>query len=120
MKNLLIIGLALSLSACMVSPDQQKSLYTGKSVADPVLKNDVKKQIQEFFPALELSNCRKIDNIETSIVSIDTNAQGAISQVFESWNVSACGTIYKYRISLRPDAAGEVDYSVTFPPTKLK
>lgn len=114
MKKIIVLT-GLILSGCSTLSTNLSNFH-GDSTTDQVLKNDV---IKTILPALSVwhgDNCRKIDRIDSRILSVDQNPQGQLREVVEGWTVQACNIRKTYRVSLRPDAQGEVDYSVRFPP----
>ncbi|EPF74329.1 hypothetical protein [Acinetobacter rudis] len=112
------VGLiSLALSACSTLTTKHSSKFSGQSAADTVLQADVEKVILKSLSLWHGSNCRKIEQIESKILSVQQTAQGDTKQIIESWQVTACNVSKTYQISLRPDVKGEVDFSVRLPPS---
>lgn len=115
LARLTATAVALSASLYSVMAVAASSNFYGESAADEILKNDVLKFIQPSISILYGDQCKKIDRIDSQIISVNQNEQGELKEVIENWTVTSCNMSKIYRISLRPDAKGEVDFTVRIP-----
>lgn len=103
--------------ACYSSMTAHAAKFEGESAADTVLQADVAKIISQSLSMWHGKNCRKIEQIESQIMSVEQTEQGDTKQITESWKVTACGVSKTYQVRFRPDAQGEVDFGVRLPPS---
>ncbi|OZY58279.1 hypothetical protein CJF39_17010 [Pseudomonas lundensis] len=96
---------AVALTGCAHNPQ-----FSGQSVTDPVLRQDVMKNVELLFSAM--TQCRSIDAVNTSITGIHQLPSGAVERASETWDVTGCGVSKAYTVEMRSDARGETDFSV--------
>ena len=100
---------AAALNGCAHHPQ-----FAGQSVTDPLLRQDVMKNVEMLFAAM--TQCRTIDSVSTSIAGISQLPSGAVERANEIWNVTGCGVSKAFTVDLRADAKGETDFSVSAKP----
>ncbi len=99
-----LVGL-LCLSACTGLS------YSGQTVADAVLQNDVGRDVQKYFRMA--TGCGRAEQIQMRPQGAEITANGRIIEVREVWQVRGCGRSMDFPVRMRPDARGETDYSIT-------
>lgn len=85
--------------------------FSGSSLTDPTLRNDVMKHINLFFKIQE--SCSSINNVQTKVANLNKSSTGKIISAGELWSVNGCGKSVNYDIRLKSDAKGETDFSVS-------
>lgn len=105
MKKLLLLGVAV-LAGCAQNPT-----FTGQSVTDPQLRQDVMKNVRTLFSVV--ANCGRISDVKTSISTLDQTPSGAVQKAVERWQVTGCGTSKDFNIQMTADAQGETNFSVS-------
>lgn len=112
MKRLWLLPVAAVLSACTGISNSQ---FQGESLAfggDNILRGDVIRVIQLWEKGA--FSCQKIDGVNAKIMDVK-RPLGRV-QAQEMWTIHACGGTHQYSISLREDARGETDFSVSLIP----
>lgn len=105
-RTLTLSFAALTLAGCAMGPT-----YRGASVTDAVLRADIYKTVHMMFDVQ--ASCRRVDTVDTRIVTLEKDAAGGLQKVHETWNVSGCATSRLYDVTLRADGAGETFFSVS-------
>lgn len=106
MKIIMIIGLMLSLQACLATTQ-----FNGKSATfggDNILRNDVMNSIRQYERSV--SNCNEIEKVNSQI--IEAKKVNGLMVVDEVWELTACGVESSYTVNLREDERGETDYRI--------
>lgn len=91
-------------------------VFTGQSYGDQIVRSDVQAMLVKLLHYRHGSNCKKIDRVDAQIISINRTMQDEVIESLENWKVTACNISKTYRISLRPDAKGEMDFNIQLPP----
>lgn len=105
-RALLPIIAALLIAGCASAPR-----YSGSSVTDQVLRQDIYKNLSLFFKAQH--SCYNIENINTEIIKLVNSDSGVIIKANELWKVSGCNKFSSYKVELTADSNGETNYSVS-------
>lgn len=85
--------------------------FSGSSLTDSTLRNDVMKNVNLFFKTQE--SCSSINNVQTIVANVIKAGTGKIMGADELWTVNGCGKSVNYDIHLKNDAKGETDFSVS-------
>lgn len=104
-RNVTSLLVLLVLAACASGPK-----FYGQSVADSRLRADTMLFI--VGPTQAATNCKQVDSIQTSILSVDKDLKGnAAGKVIkgdtsERWVATACGKTAGFRVTYTPDGQG--------------
>jgi hypothetical protein len=104
-RSVVLLLLLLALFACASGPR-----FSGQSVADSRLRADTTVFI--IGPTLAATNCKQVDSIQTSIISVDKDLQGNAAgkivkgDTSERWVASACGKTVSFLVTYHPDGQG--------------
>lgn len=102
--------ISLSVIAALLMTGCASSLkFTGISVTDQTLRQDVYQKVSMLF---EAKNGCSIENVNSQIIKITKTESGSITAANELWAVSGCNKQESYNIQLRADANGETDFSI--------
>ncbi|WP_154067106.1 hypothetical protein [Pseudomonas sp. CC6-YY-74] len=96
---------ALLIAGCASAPR-----YSGSSVTDQVLRQDIYKNVSLLFKAQH--SCYNIETINTEITNLVNSESGAIIKANELWKVGGCNKFSSYKVELTADSNGETYYSV--------
>lgn len=94
------------LFGCVSTPQ-----FSGNSLTDPTLRNDVMRDVSLYFKAQE--SCSSISNVQSKVVNVNKSATGRIIGAYELWTVNGCGKSINFDIRLKSDAKGETDFSIS-------
>lgn len=111
------IGIFIATAGLLAACSTNGSLYRGNSTTydgNNILRNDV----TQFIRKLErmAHNCRNLQAIDVSILSVNQNEKTGLLNIRESWQVTACNQVHTYPVTLRQSADGGTDYTVTYKP----
>lgn len=85
--------------------------FSGNSVTDQTLRNDVMKHVNLLFKVQE--SCSSISNVQTKVTNLNKSSTGKIISANELWTANGCEKSVNYDIRLKSDAKGETDFSVS-------
>ena len=94
------------LFGCVSAPQ-----FSGNSLTDLTLRNDVMTTVSLIFKAQE--SCSSNNNAQTKVANVNKSGTGKIMGANELWTVNGCGKSINYDIRLQNDAKGETDFSVS-------
>lgn len=113
MKKLKIRALTIASAALLAGcAAMGMPRFSGHSVTDATLRQDVQASISRAFIAQSHGRCHAIEDLDMSIMEVRKSSGGGIQHAREIWRAHGCGLDYAYEVRMDADPEGETDYAI--------